>query len=279
MSSVFSVENTPERATEFFGAFYDHEVEERGSDEEARKELAERYGVSSKTIKRCDDLRMEGKNISGNVLLLTHCLVEKGAWFDLKPTDERIWWCTERLKREAKGEWEANLDGQLQDRKLKLDQHENELRDLEEAVTKGRTAFRNEKRQTQETLEERLRDIDEQERQLNKRTRAFAEREAEVEADKDRVRERERQTSELEILRKAFNKGGPLALQPGKSVALVRWELEEKYQDKFGTLIDRRIARNRRIEIEQEERTFNIMSAPLRWFLLQALKEETLSRR
>ena len=275
MSSVFSPENTPERATEFFGKIYCHEVEKSESEIKAQQELAERYDVHLRTIKRSVDAVEAGKNIGGDVLLLTHCLVEKAMGYNLEPTDEGIWWPIARLRREDQEKWEANLDGQMQDRQLNLDQCEIDLGEREEALAVEKTNLRDEVRRTQEFLEERLRDIDERERQLNKRTRAVAKREAEVDRREDRAEERERQTSKWEIIRKEFSEGGLLELQPGKSIDLVQREFEEKYQTKAPAWGNPAYAKNRRITLEQQERTFNIVAAPLRWLILQALRVET----
>ena len=80
------------------------------------------------------------------------------------------------------------------------------------------------------------------------------------------------------VIAEEFKPGGLLESQPGKSVALLQAEFEERYQNEhFDSRRQRHIthgdrliienrkrAGSRRIAIEEEERTFNIMVRPLR---------------
>ena len=163
----------------------------------------------------------------------------------------------------------------MQSRKLDLDQCERDLSEREEALAEEKTKLQAEARRTQKILEERLRDIDEQERHLDERVRSAAKREAEADRREDRVEERERRTSKWEIIKKEFGVGGLLEDQHGKSLELAQLEVEEKYQTEVAVWGNPAHARDRRITLEQQERTFNIMAAPLRWFIVQALRAET----
>ena len=245
---------TAERATKALRRL----VARHGADRDGLRKVADLLGVTERIVGNQYEKAQRGETISGEILGRTVCWVEKQQMFDLEIYDPRLGQHGFLLLEHLLEEMRAELDEQYRERVEALDAREADLSRREEDLSKDLERSQADMQQREKWIERRHHEVSERETEVEARV-------AEVRSQAAAVKRREERVSEPEIIRRALAPGGPLAQDPGKSLDRARTEFYERYwRDQGGRPDLARDARTRRIALEQKERTFNSMTAPLR---------------
>ena len=223
--------------------------------------------LSDRIVNNQNAKSAKGSPISGSALTLVYGLIEKAEAFGLEIDDQRLLQRSSALLKGYREEIAEELRDHLGERIAALEEREAELSRREEAVEKGRAGLQEWETSLEEVQLggiERRSSLYQREREVDARAAEVRKREEEVAAQIAEVKWREERTSEGEIIWRALGMYGGLAPEPRKSLALARAEFEEQYHGRPGAWVDRKRAKSRRINLEQRERTFNIITAPLR---------------
>ena len=255
------VDITAEEVTEALRRLVDH----YGADRDGLRKVADLLGVTERIADNQYRKIQRGETISGEILGRTVWWVEKQQMFDLEIYDPRLGQHGFLLLEHLLEEMRAELDQKYRERAEALDERAADLSRREEDLARDSDRSQADMQQREESIERRRREVIEREVQVEARETEVEARVAEVRSQAAAVKRREERVSEPEIIRRALAPGGPLAQEPGKSLDRARTEFYERYwRDQGGRPDLARDARTRRIALEQKERTFYIMSAPLR---------------
>ena len=252
---------TAERATKALRRL----VARHGADRDGLRKVAALLGVTERIVGNQYEKAQRGETISGEILGRTVCWVEKQQMFDLEIYDPRLGQHGSLLLENFLAEMREELEQNHRERVEALDAREADLSRREEDLSKDLERSQADMQQREKWIERRRREVIEREVQVEERETEVEARVAEVRSQAAAVKRREERVSEPEVIRRSLAPGGPLAQEPGKSLDRARTEFYERYwRDQGGRPDLARDARTRRIALEQKERTFYIMSAPLR---------------
>ena len=260
---------TAERATKALVDPIDH----YGADRDGLRKVADLLSVTERIVRNQYEKARRGENISGDILGRIVCRVEKSQMFHLEIYDSRLGQHGSLLLEKFLVEMREALDQQYRERAEALDAREADLSRREEDLSKDLERSQADMQQREKRIERRRREVSERETEVEAR-------ETEIEARDAEVTRREERISEPEVIRRSLAPGGPLAPEPGKSLDRARTEFEERYwRDQGGRPDLARDVRTRRIALEQKERTFNAITAPLRVIIYAIVSLETATRR
>ena len=230
---IFGV--TGQQSTEVFGRLYDA----YSNDKEAEERLAEMLDTTARIVENQNKRRLEGKHLSGELLPIMCCRIDKAVAFGLEIDDPRLSQSISGLLVEYREEIREEYEDDLREREQALAESEAELDRREAALAEETERSRAEMSEGEDALEERRLALQEREFGVAERVRQVQEREAEVKASDADIKKREERISNWTILRNEFSAGGLLEPEPGKTLALARAEFEERFQNERCSQYDR----------------------------------------
>ena len=250
-----------------------------GGDRDGLQKVADLLSLTLRKVEYQFEKAKNEENISSDTLVKMVWRIKESRMFGLEIDDPRLAQPDLSLWEDLLEETRAEVMDEFRGRTEALDEREADLNRREDDLAEETKRSQAEMQRKEESLGRRHRELIELQREVSEEKTEVEVREAEVRSQAAEVKRREERISEPEIIRRALAPGGLLAPGSDKSLELAEAEFAERYWQENGGSPDRaRDARDRRIELEQKERTFNAMTALLRVTIYATVSLEKAKR-